>query len=113
MARDAPATGGLRGTALTSALGPHRRSSAGSREEANVDSIRRELRHMLRLSAPVALAQLGLMMIGVVDTLMLGRLGVTELAGAALGNAWLWTFLSFGIGLVAGIDPLISQAHGR
>lgn len=68
---------------------------------------------MLRLSAPVALAQLGLMMIGVVDTLMLGRLGVTELAGAALGNAWQWTFLSFGIGLVTGIDPLISQAHGR
>jgi multidrug resistance protein, MATE family len=78
-----------------------------------VDSIRRELRFMARLSAPVVLAQLGLMMIGVVDTLMLSRLGVTELAGAALGNAWQWASMSFGIGLVAGIDPLISQAHGR
>lgn len=68
---------------------------------------------MARLSAPVVLAQLGLMMIGVVDTLMLSRLGVAELAGAALGNAWQWASLSFGIGLVTGIDPLISQAHGR
>jgi MATE family multidrug resistance protein len=71
------------------------------------------LKQVARLSAPVALTQLGLMMIGVVDTLMLSRLGVTELAGAALGNAWQWTFTSFGLGLVTGIDPLISQAHGR
>jgi MATE family multidrug resistance protein len=78
-----------------------------------VDSIWRELKQVAQLSAPVALTQLGLMMIGVVDTLMLSRLGVTELAGAALGNAWQWTFTSFGLGLVTGIDPLISQAHGR
>jgi MATE family multidrug resistance protein len=38
---------------------------------------------------------------------------VTELAAGALGNAWQWTFLSLGLGLVMGIDPLISQAHGR
>jgi len=50
---------------------------------------------------------------GVVDTLMLSRLGVTELAASALGNAWQWTWMSFGLGLVIGIDPLISQAHGR
>jgi MATE family multidrug resistance protein len=66
-----------------------------------------------RLSGPVVLAQLGLMLMGVVDTLMLSRLGVTELAASALGNAWQWTWMSFGLGLVIGIDPLISQAHGR
>jgi MATE family multidrug resistance protein len=76
-------------------------------------SLRRELQQVARLSAPVALAQLGLMMIGVVDTLMLSRLGVTELAAGALGNAWQWTFLSLGLGMVMGIDPLISHAHGR
>jgi MATE family multidrug resistance protein len=79
----------------------------------SVLSLRRELLQVARLSAPVALAQLGLMMIGVVDTLMLSHLGVTELAAGALGNAWQWTFLSFGLGVVMGIDPLISQAHGR
>jgi MATE family, multidrug efflux pump len=79
----------------------------------SVLSLRREIWQVARLSAPVALAQLGLMMIGVVDTLMLSRLGVTELAAGALGNAWQWTFLSLGLGVVMGIDPLISQAHGR
>jgi len=78
-----------------------------------VVSLRREVELVARLSAPVALSQLGLMMIGVVDTLMLSRVGVTALAGAALGNAWQWTALSLGLGLVMGIDPLISQAHGR
>jgi multidrug resistance protein, MATE family len=78
-----------------------------------VVSLRREIEQVARLSAPVALAQLGLMMIGVVDTLMLSRVGVTALAAGALGNAWQWTFLSLGLGLVMGIDPLISQAHGR
>jgi MATE family multidrug resistance protein len=78
-----------------------------------VVSLRREVKQLARLSGPVVLAQLGLMMIGVVDTLMLSRVGVTELAAGALGNAWQWTFLSLGLGLVMGIDPQISQAHGR
>jgi MATE family multidrug resistance protein len=78
-----------------------------------VVSLRHEVEQVARLSAPVALAQLGLMMIGVVDTLMLSRVGVTALAAAALGNAWQWTFMSLGLGMVMGIDPLISQAHGR
>ena len=71
-----------------------------------------ELRTIVRLSTPVVLAQLGLMMTNVVDTLMVGHLGVTELAACALGNMWQWTFMSFGFGLVMGIDPLVSQAHG-
>src|SRR5262245_34202508 len=73
----------------------------------------RELRTVVRLSTPVVLTQRGLMMTNVVDTLMVGRLGVTELAATALANMWQWTFMSFGFGLVMGVDPLVSQAHGR
>ena len=53
------------------------------------------------------------MMTNVIDTLMVGRIGVTELAATALANMWQWTFLSFGFGLVMGMDPLVSQGHGR
>lgn len=49
----------------------------------------------------------------VVDTLLLGRVGVDELAACALGNVWEWTWLCLGFGLVMGIEALISQAHGR
>jgi len=74
--------------------------------------LRAELARVGHLSAPVVLVQLGLMTVGVVDTLMLGRVGVTELAASALANSWQWTFLSLGLGLVMGVEPLISQAHG-
>jgi MATE family multidrug resistance protein len=76
-------------------------------------ALRLELQVVSRLSIPVVLSQLGLMTMGVVDTLMVSRLGTLELGASALGNAWQWTWMSLGIGLVMGIDPLISQAHGR
>jgi MATE family multidrug resistance protein len=76
-------------------------------------SLRHELWEVARLSLPVVLTQLGMMTMGVVDTLMVGRLGVTELAASALANTWQWTWLSLGFGIVLGIDPMISQAHGR
>lgn len=76
-------------------------------------SLRVELGKMARLSGPVALSQLGMMTMGAVETLMVGRLGATELAASALGNVWEWTWLCLGLGLVMGTDPLISQAHGR
>lgn len=76
-------------------------------------SVRSELAVILRLSGPVAMSQLGMMAMGAVETLIVGRLGATELAATALGNVWEWTWLCLGLGLVMGIDPLISQAHGR
>ncbi len=76
-------------------------------------ALRREIAVVSHLSIPVVLSQLGLMAMGVVDTLMVGRLGVNELGASALGNAWQWAWVSLGMGLVIGIDPLISQAHGK
>ncbi|MGC4094840.1 MAG: MATE family efflux transporter [Polyangiaceae bacterium] len=76
-------------------------------------TLRSELMTVLRLSLPVSLTQVGLMLTGVLDTAMVGRLGVEELAACALGNMWWWSWMSLGVGLVMGIDPLISQAHGR
>jgi multidrug resistance protein, MATE family len=75
--------------------------------------IRAELGLIMRLSGPVVLSQLGMMTMGAVETLMVGHVGATELAACALGNVWEWTWLCLGLGLVMGIDPLISQAHGR
>lgn len=76
-------------------------------------ALRVELGMIARLSGPVALSQLGMMTMGAVEILMVGHLGATELAASALGNVWEWTWLCLGLGLVMGIDPLISQAHGR
>jgi MATE family multidrug resistance protein len=76
-------------------------------------SLRAELMMLTRLGAPVALSQLGMMIMGAVETLLVGHLGAAELAACTLGNVWEWNWLCVGLGLVMGIDPLISQAHGR
>jgi MATE family multidrug resistance protein len=71
------------------------------------------IRKLFTLAGPVVLTQLGLMAFGVVDTLMLGRVGVAELDAAALGNIWLWGTAIFGIGVIIGLDPIIAHAIGR
>lgn len=71
-----------------------------------------EVRRLVELGGPAALTQLGWMLLGVVDTLMVGRLGVHELDAASLGNVWLWGTLIFGMGVIFGMDPIVAQAHG-
>jgi MATE family multidrug resistance protein len=73
---------------------------------------REELRILVRLALPLALAQAGQAMLGLVDTAVVGRAGAVQLAGAALGNAVVFTMCIVGIGTLMGADPLISQALG-
>lgn len=71
-----------------------------------------EFRALFRLSAPLAIAQLGMMTMGVVDTMMVARIGVAELAAVALASTWAWSSAALFHGTVQGMDPLVSQAHG-
>ena len=74
--------------------------------------MRREVAAASRLAAPVALVQLGLMFMGVVDTMMLGHLSAGALAAGALGHISTLAVLVLGGGVLAALDPLVSQAHG-
>jgi MATE family multidrug resistance protein len=49
-----------------------------------------ELRGTLGLALPIMAGLVGQMLIGLADTLMVGRLGATPLAAAAFGNSLLW-----------------------
>lgn len=73
---------------------------------------RRELRELFRLALPLAAAQAGTQLMGLVDVAVLGRVGATELAGAGLANAIFFATSILGMGIVMGVDPLISQAVG-
>ncbi|HUX44439.1 MAG TPA: MATE family efflux transporter [Terracidiphilus sp.] len=72
-----------------------------------------ELRAMVALAVPVVLSELGWMAQGVVDTIMVGRLGPVAIGAVALGNAVYYTPSLFGIGLLLGLDTLVAQAYGR
>jgi multidrug resistance protein, MATE family len=72
-----------------------------------------ELRAMVSLAVPVVLSELGWMAQGVVDTIMVGRLGPAAIGTVALGNAVCYTPSLFGVGLMLGLDTLVAQAYGR
>ena len=68
---------------------------------------------MVALAVPVVLSELGWMAQGMVDTIMVGRLGPAAIGAVALGNAVCFTPSLFGMGLLLGLDTLVSQAYGR
>lgn len=72
----------------------------------------RELGPMLRLAGPVVSAELGWMAMGIVDTIFVGRLGAEAIGAVSLGNALYFAVAIFGMGLLLGLDALISQAYG-
>ena len=72
----------------------------------------RELRGLLRLAVPVVAVQLGLMLMGVVDTVMVGRLSAQALGAVALGNLFFFTTAVIGMGTLMALDPVVAQAVG-
>ncbi len=67
---------------------------------------------MIRLAAPVVLVQVGMMFMGVVDTMMLGRVSERALAAGALGHGLGMGFSIFPMGVLMALDPLVAQAFG-
>jgi MATE family multidrug resistance protein len=71
-----------------------------------------DLRALARLAAPIATVQVGLMLMGVVDTIVVGHVSATELAAATLGNIYVMLMAVFGMGTLWGLDPIVAQAVG-
>src|SRR5512135_3590462 len=68
---------------------------------------------MIALAIPVVLSELGWMLQGVVDTIMVGKLGPVAIGAVAVGNAVYYAPSLFGVGLLLGLDTLVAQAYGR
>ena len=71
----------------------------------------RELRAMTALAVPVVLSELGWMSQGIVDTIMVGRLGPAAIGAVSVGNAVFYVPSLFGIGLMLGLDTLESAGQ--
>ena len=79
---------------------------------SHLTNLRREFRPMLRMALPLALAELGWMAMGVVDTIMAGRLGAAAIGAGSLGGNLFYPIAIFGTGMLAGMDTLVSQSFG-
>ncbi len=71
-----------------------------------------ESRTTIRLAIPLIVGQLGQMLISLSDTLMLGWLGVTELAACSFANTLIYLPMMFGIGMSMAVSIRVSQARG-
>lgn len=71
-----------------------------------------ELRTMVRLALPVVVVQVGMMFMGVVDTIMVGHVSSVGLAAVALGNLYFFGIGVLGMGTLMVLDPVVAQAVG-
>jgi MATE family multidrug resistance protein len=67
---------------------------------------RRELSAQLALAIPLAAQQVGLQLMGVVDTALLGRYDADAMAGAGVANGLIFAITCVGMGVVMGLDTL-------
>ena len=73
---------------------------------------RTELDQTVRLAVPMALTQLGQIVMMTTDLILIGRLGDAALAAAALAHTVLFAAFTVGMGLVSAVAPLAAQAYG-
>src|SRR5579872_2651916 len=82
---------------------------------ASLELWRRDFRLTLHLALPLIFAEVGWMSMGVVDTIMVGRLpdSAVAIGATGLGQSLYNSVAIFGAGLLLGLDTFVAQAHGR
>jgi MATE family multidrug resistance protein len=78
-------------------------------------ALRTDFRLTFRLALPLILAEVGWMSMGIVDTIMVGRLpdSAVAIGATGLGQSLYHSLAIFGGGLLLGLDTLVAQAYGR
>src|SRR5262245_38710209 len=74
--------------------------------------LRQEFRPMFVLAVPVVMAELGWMTMGLVDTLMVGRIGPEAIGAVGIGSSLFMGVCIFAMGLLLGLDTLVAHAFG-
>jgi MATE family multidrug resistance protein len=77
-----------------------------------IAGIRAELRPMISLAMPLAMAELGWMTMGFVDTVMAGRLSAGAIGAGSLGGMLFYPIVICATGMLYGMDTEVSQSFG-
>ena len=64
------------------------------------------------LSLPIIVGQLGIVLMGVADVIMIGKLEAVQLAAASLANAIYFFIAILGIGTLSAVSPLVAKSKG-
>lgn len=65
------------------------------------------------MAYPVILGMVGHTLIGIVDNIMVGKIGSTELAAVSLGNSMIFIAMSLGIGFSTAITPIVAEGDAE
>lgn len=68
---------------------------------------------LIRLGLPVLVTQLGAILVGFADTLMIGKYGTNELASAAFVNNLFMVPFVMQIGFAGGVTPIVGALYGK
>lgn len=79
----------------------------------NLKQYTKEFSYNLRLAYPIILGMVGHTLIGIVDNIMVGKLGSTELAAVSLGNSMIFIAMSLGIGFSTAITPIVAEGDAE
>lgn len=79
----------------------------------HVLTYKQHLRENLKLAVPVMLSNLGHVLMGVTDNIVVGHINATSLAAAGLATVIFNVLLLFGIGVSYAITPLVAEANGK
>src|SRR5690242_18572902 len=86
--------------------------STSSDFSSAMPSFSQECRQTLVLALPLIAGQVGQMLMGVADTVMIGRVGVVDLGAATFGNTLTSVPYVIGIGLLTSVSVRVSNAFG-
>ncbi len=70
-------------------------------------------RSIIRLGVPIIIGQLGIILVGILDNVMVGRFATEDLAAASFVNSVFSIPIFFGLGFAYGLTPLVGEAFGR
>ena len=71
-----------------------------------------ETKQLLKLAIPLASAEFSQALTGFCDTLVMGRLGASNLAAGGLATITLMTIISIAGGVLMAVSPLTAEAYG-
>jgi MATE family multidrug resistance protein len=74
--------------------------------------MRRELRAMASLAWPVILAEIGWVLMGIVDTIIVGPLGPAAIGAVGTGSTMFFAVMVLGIGTLFALDTFVAHSYG-
>ncbi len=81
-------------------------------ESKKVKTVKEQIKPMMVLAVPIIITQAGQMLMGLVDSFMVGKISAVAIGSVTLGTSIFFIFSIFSLGLLSGLDFFIASNLG-